>query len=174
MKPRLAFSMVEVLVAAVIVGMAVGPMIATLSSSNRASGASGFEIMAVHYASELGEQIQRLSLHLQPLHSATGKTAKDLLEDFSVLSVLGPQTPPQTSPVMVQLPGTDVSLFASPLHPNFTARNLIVEPLSPSSTNLLNLGTFWKVTISLAWRMAANDPVIHGASYSVILREEPP
>lgn len=166
-----AFSLVELLVATVVVSLALGPLIHLLSSSNRASNASIYEVMAVHYASELGEQLQRLSSRLKPMTTATGKTVKQLFEDGSILTALGPQTTPATDPGTVLIPGTNVVLFYSPLHPNFVARRLVVRPLNSTGRLLLNLGTYWDVTIGLSWKLAPTDQVVHGASFSIILRE---
>lgn len=168
---RHAFSLVEVLVAMVVIALALGPLVHVLSSSNRVSNASIYEVMAVHYASELGEQLQRLSSRLKPMTTATGKTVKQLFEDPTVLSALEPQASPVSAPGTVKVPGTSVALFYSALHPNFTARRLMVRPLHSSGRVLLNVGKYWDVTIGLAWKLTPNDAVVHGASFSIILRE---
>lgn len=166
-----AFSLIEVLVATVVISLALGPLIHLLSSSNRASNASIYEVMAVHYASELGEQLQRLSSRLKPMTTATGKTVKQLFEDGSILSALGPQATPASDPGTVLIPGTNVVVFYSPLHPNFVSRRLTVRPLNSTGRLLLNLGNYWDVTIGLSWKLTATDQVVHGASFSIILRE---
>jgi len=166
-----AFSLIEVLVAVVVVSLALGPLIHLLSSSNRASNASIYEVMAVHYASELGEQLQRLSSRLRPMTTATGKSVKQLFEDPSIRTALGPQATPASEPDTVLIPGTNVILFSSPLHPNFVSRRLSVRPLNKTGRVLLNLGNYWDVTIGLSWKLTPTDEVVHGASFSIILRE---
>lgn len=166
-----AFSLIEVLVATVVISLALGPLIHLLSSSNRASNASIYEVMAVHYASELGEQLQRLSSRLKPMTTATGKSVKQLFEDPTVLGALGPQATPVSDPGTVVVPGTNVLLFFSPLHPNFQTRRLVVRQLNSTGRLLLNLGKYWDVTIGLSWKLSPTDQVVHGASFSIILRE---
>ncbi len=169
---RAAFSLVEVLVACVVVGLAAVPMLGMLSSSNRTSRASVFEIMAVQYAEELGEQLLRLSQRLKAIREVTGESIKTLLEDPQVVAALNPQTPPAVEPGIVRIPGTEIVLLCSPLNPNFLARVVKIEQLDTAGKQILKNGIFWSVTIGLAWRMTKNDPVIHNASFSLVLRED--
>jgi len=170
---RRGFSLIEVMVACLIIGIAAAPMIGVLSSSNRTSKASVFEILAVQYAEELSEQLLRLSQRLKAMRDVTTKDIKTLLEDPSVATALAPTAVAAAGPTVVPIPGTQIVLFCSPLNPNFIARVLRVDALSNAGKLVLKTGNFWKVTIGLAWRMSANDPQIHNASFSVILREDP-
>lgn len=170
---RTAFSLVEVLVACVVISLAAAPMLGMLSTSNRTSRASVFEIMAVQYAEELGEQLLRLSQRLKSIREVTGESVKTLLEDPIVAAALNPQTPPAVQPGIIRIPGTDIVLLCSPLDPNFTARVIRIEQLSTTGKQVLKTGIFWKVTIGLAWRMSSADPIVHNASFSLVLREDP-
>lgn len=167
-----AFSLIEVLVATAVITLAVGPLIGVLSSSNRVSNASIYEVMAVHYASELAEQIQRLSTRLKPMCIASSKTVKQILEEPTFLANLGSYGGGTLDPQLIQIPGTRITLFLSPLHPNFTRRTLLVNQLSSVGRAVLKIGTFWDVSIILSWKLSPADPVEHFASYSVILRED--
>ncbi|MBF0500945.1 MAG: prepilin-type N-terminal cleavage/methylation domain-containing protein [Candidatus Riflebacteria bacterium] len=166
-----AFSLLEVLVATVVIGLAVGPLINVLSSSNRVSNASIYEVMAVHYASELAEQLQRLSSQLKSMCNGTGKTVKQLLEDPTFLAELGSFGNGSLDPQLIQIPGTRITLFLSPLHPRFTCRTILVSKLNTTTQQILKLGTFWNATIALSWNLAEGE-VEHSASFSVILRED--
>ncbi|MBF0543115.1 MAG: prepilin-type N-terminal cleavage/methylation domain-containing protein [Candidatus Riflebacteria bacterium] len=173
---RSAFSLVEILVAITVLSLAVGPMIGILSSSNKVSNASVYEVMAVNYASELAEQIQRLSPFIRSISLATGKTVKQIFEDPLFLIELGKTgNSPDGNPRIVQIPGTRISLLVSWLHPNFLERTLSVQQLNPPLSDpnaLLKIGKFWDVTISFTWKLAQNDSIDYTASFSVILRED--
>jgi len=169
---RAGFSLVEIMIACVVIGLAAAPMLGILSSSNRTSKASVFEIMAVQYAEELGEQLLRLSQRLKSIRDATGVDIKTLLEDPLVVNALNPQNPPAFAPSIIHIPGTNIILLCSPLSPNFTARVMKVDQLDTSGKQVLKNGIFWKVTIGLAWHLHSTDPVVHNASFSLVLRED--
>jgi len=177
-----AISMVEILVAVVVLGLAVGPMITLLSASNRTSNASAYEVMAAHYACEFGEQLQRLSPHLKALRQKTGKTIEDLLTDPSFETLIGPGGGPPGEPFIARFPvpnpaDTDVAFFLSPLDPAFTERKFLVNELNNNAPGLQVLkatsGKYWDVTIILSWKLNPTDPGSRSASYSLILREDP-
>lgn len=169
---RAGFSLVEVMVACFVIGLAAVPMLGVLSSSNRTSKASVFEIMAVQYAEELGEQLLRLSQRLKSMRDVTGVDIQTLFEDPLVVAALNPQTPPAVEPSIIRVPGTDIVLLCSPLNPNFISRVIKIDQLSTSGKQVLKNGVFWKVTIGLGWRMSSADPIVHTASFSLVLRED--
>ena len=129
MKSR-GFSLVEVLVTVAVISLAIGPLVQLMSSTNRMSSASIYEVMAVHYAAEVTEQLQWLAQNntIANIHSATGKDLQDILTDPVLQAVL--ETPPiANEPYMVVLAPTEIRLLLSPLHPNFTSRRLYVRRL---------------------------------------------
>ena len=177
---RAGFSLLEIVVAVLIVGLALGPIITLLGSSNKASNASVYEIMASMYSAELGEQLQRLAPRLKDLRMKTGMDILVLLTDPELERKIGPEGSTAGKPFMMHLPVpdpsvTDVAFFLSPLDPAFTERKFLVTKLDNSDPRLKvfknGTGDYWDVTISLAWKQPA-DTIIHRAWYSVILREE--
>ena len=175
-------SIIEVLVAIVVISLTFGPIIHLLSASNKVSNASAYEVMASHYASEAGEQLQRMAPRLKELRLKTGKTVEQILTDPSFETLIGPGGGPSGEPYMARLPVpdptvTDVALFLSPLDPAFTQRKFLVNRLNNTDGALQVMktgsGEYWDVTIILAWKLQPDDPIYHGASYSVILREDP-
>ena len=172
--PRRAFTLIEILIACVIITLATIPMMGILSSSNRTSKASIFEVMAVQHADELAEQLLRLSPHLKALRNQTGRDIQSLLEASSVQAALRPVPNPGTTPTLIPLFGSDMVLYCSPLDPNFTARVIrVAKPLDTTGNEVLKTGIFWKVTIGLAWKKSAGDGPTHQASFSLVLREAP-
>ncbi|RCK79018.1 MAG: hypothetical protein OZSIB_0360 [Candidatus Ozemobacter sibiricus] len=169
---RRGFTMVEVFVAVVILMLALMPLSTVISASNRTSNVSVYEIMAVHYAAELAEQLNRLSpTMLRQIRLQTGKALPALLGEPSLVAAL--QDHSFTTEYEVLVPDTRFSLFLSPLHPAFTLRELTVEPLPVHvAPSLLGKGNLWAVKIHLGWKMAPGDPVQHKAVYGVILRED--
>ncbi len=177
---RRGLSLIEILVALAVMTLALGPMITLLSSSNRVSNASIYEVMAVHYAAELAEQLQRFAgryddiLTDARIRSGNGGLTLDaLLMDpgfTTELETIHDETkavPLQTSGVPLK-----VSLFVSPLHPLFSRRRLEARPLNNTGMALLNAGRYWDIKITLAWRLAPSEPPDrHRAEFSVIVRE---
>ncbi|MBF0409991.1 MAG: prepilin-type N-terminal cleavage/methylation domain-containing protein [Candidatus Riflebacteria bacterium] len=176
MKLNRALSLVEILVAIVILSLAVGPMFHVLTTSNKVTNASAYEVMAVHYASELSEQIQRLGPFFRQISLAASKNLKDILEDPLFLFELDKSgNNPDGGPRIVKIPGTSVAFLVSALHNNFLSRTLYVKSLNKPISDpnaLLTTGKLWDVTISLAWKLSPGDPITHMASYSVVVRED--
>ena len=178
---RTGLSMIELTIAMSVFALALTPIINLMGSSHRVSNASAFELMAVHYAAELGEQIQRISPNLKDIKLKTGKNLEDLLTSPSVVALLGPGGNLSGQAYMVKLTDpadleTDISLFVSPINPAFTSRRFYVKRLDNTSPSLLvynsGSGIFWDVTISLSWKLSPSNPVTHAASYSFIIRED--
>ncbi|OQA06509.1 MAG: hypothetical protein BWY66_01822 [bacterium ADurb.Bin374] len=107
------------------------------------------------------------------MREVTGESIKTLLEDPQVVTALNPQMPPSIEPSIVRIPGTEIVLLCSPLNPNFLARVVKIEQLDTAGKQILKNGIFWNVTIGLAWQMSKSDPIIHNASFSLVLREDP-
>ncbi|MBI3038207.1 hypothetical protein HYY75_04020 [bacterium] len=173
MNSRGGLSMVEVMFAVVIAGLALGPLISNLSSSNKASTASMYEVMAVHYANELSEQLRRLSPYLTDIQGITGQTLDSLLSDPDFNTELSATSQP---PKGIYVPGTNVTLFLSPLEPSFYERKVDVRKIAPpAGLSVLNSGTYWDVKIILSWKLSPNEPVSakHSANFSLILWEKP-
>jgi hypothetical protein len=166
------FTMAEIFVAVVVLALALLPLSSVLTSSNRTSNVSIYEILAVHYAAELAEQLHRFSpTVIRQIRLQTGKNLSALLSDPTLVSAL--QDLPLTTEYEVQVPGTRFTLFLSPLHPAFTKRELTVIPLTPhAAPSLLGKGNLWSVKIHLGWKMSPGDPIEHQAVYGVILRED--
>jgi prepilin-type N-terminal cleavage/methylation domain-containing protein len=176
-------TLIEIMVAVVVVALALGPLFSLLSASNRVSNASAYEVMAVQYAAELGEQLQRLSPKIRDLRTASTKSIDQILMDPAMDALLGPGGNPSGEPYMIQLPvdpsiapDTKVGFFVSPLDPNFTARRLFVRQLDASDPALTvwndTNGIFWDVTVNLSWKFNPTDPITLHASYSFLLRED--
>lgn len=166
------------MISVVILGIILGPQIVLLHSAHRYSNLSLFELLAVHYGSELGEQLQKLGPHLKDIRLQTGKDLGEMCSDASFLTPLGTVG---GNPFILRLPVpnptvTDVGFFISPLEPGFVTRTVEVEELDSTDSNLQiwdqSAGIFWRATVGLAWRSAPNDPKVHAASFSFILRED--
>jgi|GEM_PF-959583 len=177
---RSGFSIVEVLVALAVISLALGPLINLLSSSNRASNASIYEVMAVHYASELAEQLERLSGKLGEILADArirtgnpGLTLEDLLTDNGFTNELRAHNDqPRAVPFQAQGIPLEVSLFVSSLHQHFTERKFDLRQLNNSATTWLKTGRYWDVKITFCWRIMSSDaPDSHKAEFSVILKE---
>lgn len=152
-------SMVEIAVAVLIIGLAVGPLIGVLSSSNKMSNASIYEEMAVHYARELADQLLRLSPSLDDVvtdaQSLTGDssiTLASLIND-SVLADRLNQYNTAAEAVPMQINGNELPLrlVISPLDKAFTHRKITATQLDTSSNGILKTDRFWKISIELAW-----------------------
>lgn len=178
---RTGFSLIEIVVAVMIVALAVGPIFTLLGSSNKVSNASVFEVMASMYSAELGGQLQRIAPRLKDLRVKSGKDILVMLTDTAFERKIGPAGSTTGKPFLVHLPlsdptNTDVALFLSPLDPAFTERKLLVTKLDNTDPRLKVLkagtGDYWDVTIRLSWKLQPSDPTSHTALYSVILREE--
>ncbi|HNV69885.1 MAG TPA: type II secretion system protein [Candidatus Ozemobacteraceae bacterium] len=169
---RKAMTLIEVLVTIAVLSLALGPLVQLLSSSNRMSNASVYEVMAVHYAAEINEQLQWLAQNntIAMVKAATGRDLEDLLTDPLLQAQMENMTP-GLGPYLAKFPGTEISLLLSPLHPNFTGRRLYVKRLDSTSATTLNTGVYWDVTVSLSWKLSQSDARDHMASFSTILRE---
>ncbi|GAB4284653.1 MAG: hypothetical protein Kow0029_31280 [Candidatus Rifleibacteriota bacterium] len=162
-------SMVEIIVAVVIIALATGPLIGVLSSSNKMSNASIFEEMAVHYARELSDQLLRLGNNFSAIvndaRSLTGDSSINLasiLNDPGFSARLGEHADgPKAVPLQIAGNELPVRIILSPLDKAFIKRKISVVGMDTSSNSVLNTNKFWKVKIELAWidkNSGRNDP----------------
>ncbi len=157
---RQGLSMVEMMVAVVIIGLAIGPLLGTLSSSNKMTNASIFEEMAVHYGRELSDQLMRLSSQFSNIVDDARIAAADpsinlgnILNDPGFMAKLEEHTP-QTRPIPLQVNGTElpVRLIISPIDQAFVKRRIVVTSLPSSTNQVLNDPGFWKICIEISWK----------------------
>ncbi len=160
MNTKNGLSMVEIMVAVVIIALSVGPLIGLLSSSNRMSNASIYEEMAVHYAREISDQLLSLSPKFSDIVNdarvMTGDstlTLAAILNDATFKSKLEEHTDESAALSLYasgnQLP---VRLIVSPLDKAFSRRRITVSELNTSSNSVLKTDRYWKVKIELAWK----------------------
>lgn len=160
MNDRNGLSMVEIMVAVVIIALAVGPLIGLLSSSNRMSNASIYEEMAVHYAREISDQLLSFSTRLSDvINDARTLTGDSTLTLASILNDAVFQAELEThrefsTAIPLQAGGTKlpVRLVISPLDQSFTRRRITVTAMDTSSNNILKTEKYWKVKIELNWK----------------------
>ncbi len=169
-------SLVEILVALTVIALALGPLIALLSSSNRASNASIYEVMAVHYAGEMSEQLQRLAPNLGDIlteaRTTSGNLALTVEGLFNNLQLETAMSQVSSQPVLVQIPNTNVGFLLSPLDQNFDERKVTVSKLDDTGFALLGPGNYYDFKITLKWKVSPSEPTgRHSACFSVILKE---
>ena len=147
--------MVEILIAVIVLALLIVPTFGLLSSSNRITQISTYEMLAMQYSSELVNQIINLSHKFDDIQTKTGKSLEDILTDSALTSNL--EQTGLTAPSIIQLPDTQVSLLVSPLHPHFDKRRFFVEKLEPSLTSgsPLENGNYWRITVFTQWQHKA-------------------
>ncbi len=168
---RNGLSLLEILIALLVFSCLLIPLSQLLFSSQRYGGASAYEIMAVHYASEIVEQVRKLAPHLKSVWLATAKSLQNLLEDPSVVAALKEKSTDLELQAVV-LPQTGFALLLSPLDPHFVGRTVIARRLDSSGASLLNQGTVWKVSVTLDWKLQDSEMATHSAVFSALVREE--
>lgn len=160
MMQKHGLSMVEIMVAVVIIAMAVGPLIGLLSSSNRMSNASIYEEMAVHYAREISDQLLSLSTKFSDIVNDARVLSGDssvslagILNDPAFQSGLEEHHDGQVA-LPMQVNGTmlPVRLMLSPLDQAFSKRRITVSEVSTIANSLLKTDKYYKVKIELAWK----------------------
>ena len=160
MNARNGLSMVEIMVAVVIIALSLGPMIGLLSSSNRMSNASIYEEMAVHYAREISDQLLSLSSKFSDIVNdarvMTGDstlTLAAILNDATFKSKLEEHAD-ESSALSLYASGNQlpVRMLVSPLDKAFSRRRITVSELNTSSNSVLKANRYWKVKIELAWK----------------------
>lgn len=160
---KTGFSMVELMVAIAIIGLAIGPLILVLSDSNKANKASIYEEMATHYARELAHQFLRMDKDIahivQEAKIQTGNSALTFKEVLSPINGASSgklsdlsKTQPYCIPIKIGGKTLDYRLIVSSLiQPAFKNRKIEIVKLSTSSNNVLKNGNFWKVIITISW-----------------------
>lgn len=154
------FTLAEVMVALLIVGLAVGPMFVLTQSSSESSKISGYEVMACQYANEISSQLNRhipyLSILLDEAREKTHNSnifLEHILADMHFLELLKEVNDhPVWVPFQCNGKHLGLSLYLSPLHPNFTDRSLKIEELETNGNQLLiEKQKYYKVEIKLSW-----------------------
>jgi len=172
---RYGFSLLELVIAFFIVGLAIAPIYTLLISTSQVSSASIYEVMAVRYASELAEQLQRLAPHFKAIRLTTTADLPAALEGLNPF--LGPASPlapiDRTKVLGIFIPGTEVAVFVSPLFQNFVKREIQVLPVTPATSEPQLPGQVYNVVIRLGWKIAPSSPVGKEAAYSLLIAEEP-
>lgn len=173
-------SMVEIMVAVVIIALAVGPLIGLLSSSSRMSNASIYEEMAVHYSREIADQLLRLG----PQFPAIVNDARTLTGDVSLnlASILNDSSfrdqmevaSDSSAAIPLQVAGSvlPVRLMLSPLDKAFSRRRITLADLDTSANSLLKVDKFWKVTIEMAWKDSNAGADSHRETVMVVILKE--
>lgn len=148
---RRGISLLEIAFTLVIVGLIMGPILHLLTSTNRESSSSMFEVMATSYSRELAEQL--LNLNERPgfalLCAAAKKGLPELLEELNPeLARTDSETPGR-----IPLGGEKVFLLASPLIREFQERKILVEAVPAPSGKPAGEPDYFKVVIRLSWSL---------------------
>jgi hypothetical protein len=140
--PRRAISFIEVALGILILGLVVGPILATLSTLNRGTTSALYEMVAAHYASEILEQMRVLPLPTV-LEAARVNSLADLVGTIDI--------PIRDQPVnkLVLAPG--IHLLYSPLPPEVFKKRVLevkreVRHAGGTPVNLV------RVTVHVEWQ----------------------
>ena len=152
---KTGMGLVELCIAMVVAALAIGPMIVSLSATNRMSQTSIYETLAVHYASEICDQIKRLSPRL-PALLTDAREVDPAADTRTIFSSLNGQMElyNYTQSVNFNVNGSELNtrILLTPLLENFTRREIFIEEVpDTNSNNILNSGTYWKATVTIAW-----------------------
>lgn len=155
-KTKRGFSMIELMVAIVIIGLAIGPLILVLSDSNKANNASMYEEMATHYARELAHQLLRMDKDVPLIVGEANCSFKIVLESINGTSAGKLSDLNMKKPYCIALRKganvLDYRLMVSPLiQPIFKSREIKVKKLDVSSNDVLKTGNFWNIIITIKW-----------------------
>ncbi|PKL41504.1 MAG: hypothetical protein CVV41_17475 [Candidatus Riflebacteria bacterium HGW-Riflebacteria-1] len=167
MNLRRGLSLVEIMVASVVIALAVGPLLGLLSSSNRMSNASIYEEMAVHYAREICDQLlslgQRESEIVNDARIMTGNPSISL---GSILNDSGFQARLEehgdnTKVIPLQTNGTSlpVRFTVSPLNKVFSRRRITATTVNSSTNSIMKGENYLKIRVQVAWKasLSGND-----------------
>ncbi|HAE37981.1 MAG TPA: hypothetical protein DCG57_04985 [Candidatus Riflebacteria bacterium] len=180
MNLRRGLSMVEIMVAAVVITMTVGPLLGLLSSSNRISNGSLYEEMAVHYAREICDQLlslgQRESEIVNDAKIMTGNPSISLgsiLNDAGFQAMLE-EHGDNTKIIPLQTNGTmlPVRFTVSPLNQAFSRRRITANTINSSTNSILKGGNYLKVKVQVVWKasLSGNDD-LREVNMAVFLKE---
>ena len=169
-RSKRAFSLVEVLIALLIVGAVTGPLLFLLSTTNKEASGSLYKIMAAHFANEIAEQllIWQANPGLAAITQASGKDVKTILEELNAEPFF--TNPTKGGPQRFSLGGLRLYLLVSPLHDAFQERRISVEELTMDQSAFLLKGTFYKVTISVGWKLQGETTTKHFHESVLFLR----
>lgn len=144
-----AFSLIEIAITLVISALLLGPLLHLLSTTNRESSASMFEIMGTYYAREIGEQL--LTINESPgfsrICSIAGKDLPGILHELE--KDLSDST--REEPLRLALGGSKMYLLVSPILSEYRERKLIVEPVTGPAPVIQPRMIHYKVIIRLTW-----------------------
>jgi prepilin-type N-terminal cleavage/methylation domain-containing protein len=151
-RPRRGFSLIEVLIGAVIMALTLLPIMGLLTQSTEQTTISHHEWLAVRYVQELSEQLSALArTTVGPNLSDLGRSAgglKPLLE--SLTPALAAVSSPEIR--MIPLGQTQVGVLVSPLVDPFQERFVKVDPVSRAGLGLdSGSGALFRVTIGVRW-----------------------
>lgn len=172
--------MVELMVAAVVIALTVGPLLGLLSSSNRISSGSLHEEMAVHYAREICDQLLSLGQRkAEIVNDAKIMTGNPSISLGSILNDSGFQAMLEehgdnTKIIPLQTNGTmlPVRFTVSPLNQAFSRRRITANTMSSSANSILKSGNYLKIMVQVVWKanLSGNDD-LREVNMAVILKE---
>ncbi len=167
----LGFSMLEIVVATLIVALAVVPMMGLLSSSSTETAETLYETMARHYEAELVEQLFALEKMPGFRRLAGGNDLEKGLPLDDVNMKLG-ETSEQPFPLKrIRIGNDPVTLLVTPLMPPFLAREIAVKRCDTGSSEQNGI---YSVTVTLIWmRMntsGADERCTHRRQWSIFVR----
>ena len=168
MNKHKGLSMIEIMIAMVIIALAVGPLIGLLSSSNRVSNASIYEEMAVHYARELCEQLlslgQRESEIVNDAKIMSGNPSISLgsiLNDAGFQAMLE-EHGDDTKIVPLQTNGTRllVRFTVTQLNKAFSRRRITATTMNSSTNSIMKGENYLKIMVKLSGRLMCREMMI--------------
>ncbi len=176
MTRRKGISMAELMVAVAIISLAVGPLIAVLTSSNQMSNHSIYEEMSVHYCREITDQLLRLTPKIPHIvdsaRKATGNPSLsfgDLINDLGFNQAIDADGyEGECVPFQNLGRKTDFRLFVARMDQVFNLRNVRAVLLDSSGNSEFKDGRFWKITVTVGWRPSENEPARNTSSVIVI------
>jgi len=170
------FSMAEIMVAVFIVGLIIGPLVLLLNQSTQKTNVSMYLFLAMHYADEIAQQLQRMAPHFDQIlaeakdpTSQTTPTLRDLLMDGNFLNEVK-KLDNNFTLAFFQFGAKKLQacLMLSPMDGHFKTRTLDVYPLVSQTSSILGQKNFWKVNIILEWKEIQNGPT-QSALFPIIL-----
>jgi len=152
-------SMAELVVAIAIIALAVGPLIALLSSSNQMSNHSIQEEMSVHYCREITDQILRMTPRIpfivESARKLTGNNRlnfADLVNDEGFNQALANnQSSADCASFQYLGQQTEYRLLISKMDEVFTLRQIRAEPLKTRLNKHFNRNKYWKILVTVSW-----------------------
>ncbi|PKL46234.1 MAG: hypothetical protein CVV42_17270 [Candidatus Riflebacteria bacterium HGW-Riflebacteria-2] len=159
-------SMAELVVAVSVIAMAIGPLIALLTSSNQMSNHSIQEEMSVHYCREITDQLLRLAPKIpfivESARKITGNNKlsfADLINDSGFNKALA-NAENSSDCVAFQNLGlpTEFRILISKMDKVFKFRQIRAERLDSSSNRHFKDLNYWKIIVTVGWQPSENAP----------------